>query len=128
MKTVLLVTTSILLCISAVASEKKSEDKRSPSATSNPTENVYVLRKMAVTGCANHICDLKLKEMITTTPFLGMNLDVDETLNQLEYGKLYSCLIKGGYVYGVKLFKVYEVNNCTELTAKEFTAEISDRF
>lgn len=128
MKKVLLVTASIFLCINAVASEKKSENKRTPSSISNPTENVYVLKKMAVTGCVNHVCDLKINDTITTTAFLGMNLDADETLSQLEYGKLYSCLIKGGYVYGAKLFKVYEVNNCTEITAKEFTAKISDKF
>jgi hypothetical protein len=128
MKILFLITASVFLGIGAIASEKKTENKRIPSSVSNPTENVYVFKKMAVTGCANHVCDLKLKDMIATTPFLGMNLDADETLKQLEYDKLYSCVIKGGYVYGAKLFKVYEINNCIELTAKEFSAKISDKF
>jgi hypothetical protein len=124
----LLITVSILLSVNAFATEKKSENKRGPSSITNPTDTVYILKRTAVVGCANKLCKLNLNEMVITSPILGMNLDADEALGQLEYSKLYGCLIKGGVSYGTKLFKAYEVSSCTEMSSREFTNKISDKY
>lgn len=128
MKKALLITVSIALSLNVFSAEKKTEGKRSPSSITNPTDTVYILKRNAVEGCVNKVCSLSLNEMIKTNPILGMNLDADETLGQLEYSKLYGCLIKGGVSYGAKLFKAYEVSNCVEMSSKEFTNKISEKF